>query len=258
MRQGVFPENAKVASVVPLDKGKPDKYDVLNSRPVSILNAFSKIYEKVIKNQLASYLDKYFFPFISAYRKSCSTQQVLIRLLQEWREKLGKNFIVGAVLMDLSKAFETSPHDLTIAKLAAYGFKRETLRLIYSYLKGRKQCVKINNTYSDYNEIISGIPQGSILGPVFFNLSINDLYFFIEKASMHNFADDNTLSAWGEKVSKSIDTLESESYIAIDWFTKNEIVINPDKFQAIILDKRKSNLTNIPLTVDNQTIKSVP
>ena len=66
LRQGIFPENAKVASVVPLDKGKPDKYDVLNYRPGSILNAFSKIYEKVIKNQLASYLDKYFSPFISA------------------------------------------------------------------------------------------------------------------------------------------------------------------------------------------------
>ena len=258
LRQGIFPENAKVASIVPLDKGKPDKYGVLNYRPLSILNAFSKIYEKVIKNQLASYLDKYFSPFISAYRKSYSTQQVLIRLLEEWREKLDKNFIVGAVLMDLSKAFDCIPHDLIIAKLAAYGFKRETLRLIYSYLKGRKQCVKINNTYSDYDEIISGVPQGSILGPVFFNLSINDLFFFIEKASMHNFADDNTLSAWGEKVSKLIDTLESESNIAIDWFTKNEMIIDPDKFQAIILDKKKSNLTNIPLTVDNQTIKSVP
>ena len=118
--------------------------------------------------------------------------------------------------MDLSKAFDCIPHDLIIAKLAAYGFKRETLRLIYSYLKGRKQCVKINNTYSDYNEIISGVP----LGPVFFNLSINNLIFFIEKASMHNFADDNTLSAWRETVSKLIDTLESESNIVIDWFTK--------------------------------------
>ena len=153
--------------------------------------------------------------------------------------------------MDLSKAFDCIPHDLIIAKLAAYGFKRETLRLIYSYLKGRKQCVKINNTYSDYNEIISGVPQGSILGPVFFNLSINDLFFFFQKASMHNFADDNTLSAWGETVSKLIDTLESESNIAIDWFTKNEMIINPYKFQAIILDKKKSNLTNIAFTIDN-------
>ena len=75
---------------------------------------------------------------------------------------------------------------------------------------------------------------------------------------MHNFADDNTLSAWGETLSKLIGTLESESNIAIDWFTKNEMIINQDKFQSIILDKKKSNLTNILLTIDKQTIKSVP
>ena len=75
---------------------------------------------------------------------------------------------------------------------------------------------------------------------------------------MYNFADDNTLSAWGKPVSKLIDTLESESNIAIDWFTKNEMIINTDKFQTIILDRKKSNLKNIRLTIDNQTIKSVP
>ena len=135
LRLGIFPDNAKIASVVPVDKGKPDKYDVLNYRPVSILNTFSKIYEKVIKNQLVSYFDKYLSPFISAYRKNYSTQQVLIRLLEEWREKLERNFIVGVVLMDLSKTFECIPHDLIIAKLAAYGIERETLRLIYSILR---------------------------------------------------------------------------------------------------------------------------
>ena len=82
-----------------------------------------------------SYFDKYLSPFISAYRKNYSTQQVLIRLLEEWREKLERNFIVGVVLMDLSKTFDCISHDLIIAKLAGYGIERETLRLIYSILR---------------------------------------------------------------------------------------------------------------------------
>ena len=85
LRLGFFQDNAKIASVVPLDKGKPDKYDFLNYRPVSILSTFSKIYEKVIKNQLVSYFDKYLSPFTSACRKSYSIQQVLVRLSGEWR-----------------------------------------------------------------------------------------------------------------------------------------------------------------------------
>ena len=114
LRQGIFPDNGKIASVVPLNKGKPDKYDFLNYRPVSILNTFPKVYKKVIKNQLVSYFNKSLSPFISAYRKSYSTQQVLIRLLEEWREKLDKNFIVGEDLMSLSKTSDCIPHDLIL------------------------------------------------------------------------------------------------------------------------------------------------
>ena len=166
---------------------------------------------------------------------------------------------MGAVLVDQSKAFDCIPYDLIIANSASYSIKRENLRLIYSYPKGRKRFVNIDNTYySDYNEIISVVPKGSLLGPILFNLSIDDLFFFIGIASMHNFADDNTLSAWIETVSKFISTLELESNIATDWLTKNEVIINPDKFQAIILDRKKPNLTTIPLIIDNQTIKSVP
>ena len=87
LRLCTFPDNPKIASVVPVDKEKPDKYNVLNYRPVSILNTFSKIYEKVIKNQLVPYFDKYLTPFISAYRKNYNTQQIFTRLLEEWREK---------------------------------------------------------------------------------------------------------------------------------------------------------------------------
>ena len=103
----------------------------------------------------------------SAYRKGYSTQPVITRLVEEWREHLDENFVVGAVLTDLYKPFDCIAHDLLIAKLAAYGFSDTALRYVYSYLSNRKQCVRINNTYSNYQKIISGVPQGSILGPYF-------------------------------------------------------------------------------------------
>ena len=167
IESSVFPDNTKVTTVVPLDKGKPDKNNISNFRPVSLLNTFSKFYERVIKDQLVLSMENYFSPMVSAYRKNYSTQHVITCLVEEWRKHLDENFVVGAVLTDLSKAFNFIAHDLLIAKLAAHGFSKSALRYVYSYLKNRKQCVRKNNTYSNYQKIISGVPQGSILGPYF-------------------------------------------------------------------------------------------
>ena len=199
-----------------LDKGKPNKNEISNYRPVSVLNTFSKFYEKVIKKQVVRFMEEYFSPFISVYKTNYSSQHVIIRLLEEWGKKLDDNFVVGAVLTNFSKAFDCIPHDLLIAKLAAYGLSEEALMYILSYLSNRKQCVRINDTYSEFEYIITGVPQGSILGPLLFNLSINDLFFFILIASVHNFADDNTLSAFAENVSKLINILQSESEVITD------------------------------------------
>ena len=181
----------------------------------------------------------------------------MTRLVEEWREHLDKNFVVGAALTDLSKAFDCIAHNLLIAKLEAYGFSDTALRYIYSYLSNRKQCVRINNTFSNYQKIISGVHQGSILGPIFFNLSINDLFFFVSDVSLHNFADDNTLSAFAETILELIEILQSGSEIVFDWFKNNKMIVNPDKFQAILLDKRKGDHTNQRIVVDNQNLKVV-
>ena len=168
--KGIFPDNAKIACVSPLDKHTDDNYSVTNFRSVSVLNTFSKIYEKIVKDFLISKMEQNFSPFLSAYRKSFSTEHVLIRLSEDWRNKLDNNNVVVAVLTDLSKAFDCIPHELSVAKLNTYGFSRDTVAYIYSYLKNRKQCVRINGTQSYLGDIISGVPQGSILGPILYNL----------------------------------------------------------------------------------------
>ena len=129
IENNLFPENAKVATVVPLDKGKPGKNDISNFRLVSLLNKFSKFYERVIKDQLVLSMENYSSPMVSAYRKNYSTQHVITRLVEEWREHLDENFFIGAVLTDLSKAFDCIADDFFIAKLEAYGFSEKALLL---------------------------------------------------------------------------------------------------------------------------------
>ena len=140
-----------------------------------------------------------------------------MRLIEDWGSHLDNDYLVGAMLMDLSKAFDCIPHDLLIAKLYAYGFDEDALVLTYSYLKRRKQCVRINNTYSTFQEVIFGVHQGSVLGPILFNFYINDLFFFIKQATLYNYADDNTLAYFSKTLPDLMDILEKETGVALFW-----------------------------------------
>ena len=122
--------------------------------------------------------------------------------------------------MDLSKAFDCVPHDLLIAKLAAYSVDENLLMYIYFYLSNRKQCVHINNAHNRFQNVFSGVPQGSIAGPTLFNCFFNDFFYFIDKVSVYNFADDKTLSAFESNFDFEINEnlkliLESESKTAV-------------------------------------------
>ena len=231
-----FSDGAKEANVPPIFK-KSDRSCKLNYRPVSLLNVFSKVMERWTKDKIEPFVNEILSKFISAYRQKFSSNHVLLRLLEEWKKHLDNKKFVGAVLMDLSKAFDCIPHDLLIAKMEAYGFDFDTLVFFYSYLKRRKQNVKINNIFSAFQVLLSGVPQGSILGPILFNIFMNDLFLWLEEASLHNFADDNTLSAFANSITELIHILERESDIAIKWFKENGMSVNPEKFHGIIINR---------------------
>ena len=253
--KGIFPDLLKTARVAPAFK-KEDRSKKENYRPISILNTFSKVFERFVLDQLIPFFNETMSKFVSAYRKNVSCQNVLLRLTEQWREYLDNNKLVGAVLMDLSKAFDSLPHDLLVAKLAAYGFDRNTLKLFHSYLEDRKQVVKVKGFVGILKEIISGVPQGSILGPILFNIFINDLFYFVDGDNLHNFADDNTLSDQADSIGELVENLQYLCKVANDWMDHNNMIADPSKFHAILLSKNCSLTDRIQIKIKENLIES--
>ena len=124
---------------------------------------------------------------------------------------LDKSFVAGALLMDLSKAFDCIRHDLLVAKLHAYGITLNTANFIYSFLKHQKQNVKIHDVCSSFQTSLSRVPKGPVLGPILFNIFLNDLLVVLKKLQLYNIADYNTISAEGNSTDDLLKMLKEES-----------------------------------------------
>ena len=139
----------------------------------------SKIFERCMLRQINEYMDVFLSTQQCGFREEYSTQQFLLAMLEKWRSAVDNKKTFGVLLTDLSKAFDCLLHELLLPKLHAYGFSIPAPRLVYIYLKNRKQRTIINSAYSFWEEILFGLPQGSILGPFHFNIFLCDLFYMM-------------------------------------------------------------------------------
>ena len=240
--QLLFPGQAKVSSITPVFK-KDNRMEKKNCRPISVLSCLSKVLEKIIFQQMGTYFGNIFSPYLSGFRKQYGYQHVLMRMTEKWRIMLGNKKIIAALSMDLSKAFDSLPHDTLIAKIHAYGFEMSALKLIYSFLIDRTQTVKVKGERSIERQIKSGVPQGSLLGVSLFNIYLNDIFDSVD-ADLFNFADDNDLLSAGPKMDEAKALLINETEAALNWTEANEMIVNPEKFHLIFLSPNKQDLIN--------------
>ena len=179
-----MPEQLKYADVKSVFK-KASRTDKKNYIPISILHTVSKIYERCINKQLEEYFQALFSIYQCGFRKGCSVINALLPVIEKWRKSFGTGGAFGALLTDLSKAFDCLPNELLITKLHAYGVDIASLKLLHSYSTKRKQRVKLNGTYSSWSEILFGVPKGSILGLLLFNIFLYDLLQFFPDVDLH-------------------------------------------------------------------------
>lgn len=234
--QNIFPCHMKVSNIIPLYK-KKDALCKENYRSVNILTSTSKIFERIMYNQMYEYFSTIFHKLISGFRKGHSCNSVLLKLTEDIRKSLDQGFCMGMVAMDLSKAFDVIPRGLFIAKLQSYGFTSNACKLMFSYMTERKQRVKIGEITSTWAKPQKGVPQGSILGPLIFNIFMNDFLYLHFDSSVYNYADDNTLAVIGPEFNTVISKLELDAQKAVKWFSENKMQANPEKFQFMFLGK---------------------
>lgn len=254
-KKGIFPDELKIAIVVPIHKNG-EKYNINNYRPISMLNSLSKVFEKIIANRIMNFFmkhellsDKQF-----GFMKKIGTTDAIARLSEYLHNGLDKSKPIIATYIDLSKAFDCVNHKLLLNKLENYGIRGVPLELIKNYFTDRVQLVKLGDTYSLRKAINIGVPQGSILGPLFFIIFINDLLQVIDNISA--YADDTVIYAskitWSEtekEINNNLITLNS-------WFYKNKLLLNKQKTTYVAFANRKKSIpASISINIDNEIIQ---
>ena len=237
----IFPDQWKVARVCPIPKTKHPTQPK-DFRPVSILPLFSKVYEKVILYQLLPYIEqKIYNETQSGFRKGHSTATLLMKFRDDIKRAMNANEITLAVLIDYSKAFDTIDHTILLKKLIHFGFDTKSVTLLMNYLSNRTQYVQVEDKISKTLPIYFGVPQGSILGPILFNIYVSKLPDQIVSNSIQ-YADDTTISRSCKinSILQNIKLIENDVKSLSNWSKQNGLLFNNTKLQFIIFWKRRT------------------
>ena len=260
INKGIFPDKLKCARVLPLFKsGSRD--DPNNYRPISILPTISKIFEKHVAKQIQSYFRDTQIIHIkqSGFRNNHSCSTALTSLIDAWVKDIDSGKLVGAVFLDLRKAFDLVNHDILLNKLKLYHFSENTIKFFKSYLSGRQQLVEIGRTRSEPLLVTSGVPQGSILGPLLFLLYINDLALSNNDINIDLFADDSTVYKPGVNLIEIETKLQADLNCIQKWCKNNGMVLHPGKSKCMIMGtpNRTKQLSDLHLEIHGTYIESV-
>lgn len=252
IEEGICPNQFKIGIVKPLFKNG-DKTDVCNYRPISLISTIAKIFEKVIKTRITKYLNKY--KILSnlqfGFREGLSTEDALAHFTKNIYESLDVSEPTLSIFIDLAKAFDTVSHSELLKKLQHIGFRGTALKLMESYLANRTQYVKIDNVTSDPKIIEYGVPQGTVLGPLLFNIYLNDLLLLPIKGQILSFADDTTITYAADDWN-SLKKLAEEDFKEVKhWFDYNLLTINYEKTKYLPFTTYLNNLPNLgPLSIN--------
>ena len=255
--QGVFPDEMKLAKVIPLFK-KGCKFKVNNYRPVSILSIFSKILERLMFNRLLKYINKnkILYSCQFGFRKKYATFMAVTYLVEKISNSLDVGDFTLGVFLDFSKAFDTVNHEILFAKLECYGIRGLANDWFKSYLSNRQQYVSIDDTESDKLSITCGVPQGSVLGPLLFLIYINDIANVSDILYLVLFADDSNAFLSGSDVNYLVSTMNIELRKVIEWLNTNKLSLNIDKSHFMLFNRRKK-VTLDPICINGTALQRV-
>ena len=245
LETGIFPDKLKIARVVPIYKAG-DATLMNNYRPISVLPILSKVFERLLHKRLTIYLEEnnLLNDAQFGFRKGMSTVDALLNVVPFIQEALSSGDFAGGLFLDLKKAFDTVNHQILIKKLDNLGIRGIILNLFKNYLSNRLQVVNIGSVLSDPFNIVCGVPQGSILGPLLFIIYTNDLPRNIHHGKISLYADDTAIFYRGKNQNQLQQVMKSDALVIHDWFRANKLTLNVDKCQIVCFSSQRKGKLN--------------